>query len=1163
MNAVEFEWALQWQRVCRFLIVLIVCIRVVSSQVADAQNFDLAGTQPVGTMPASATISHLFVPPHGTVPYSLPCSTCHESSATPKATPLVAWQGSMMAHAARDPLFFAQLDLTNSDGATRPQVSGMADMCLRCHSPSGWLEGRSTNLTGLGFNEKDMFGIQCHVCHRLVDPTLSNPDPDFTNILTHLTSAQGIPPTFGNGMYVMDTKQTRRGPYSKAQMSSHTSEVVGDGLVWTAVTQSHVHPVKNSAFHRSSNLCGTCHDVSNPTDRLPGASKNDVQKGFPIERTWTEWRHSAFFSKGESGSCQSCHMSGPLNGVGFGAPCEGADELGHINDIHFHDLTGGNAFIPRAIKYMMTRYSDPSETNFRNAVNALYPPAGSSPFVGVSEAALDAGIDRVKRTLKRAAYLDVQAVSPNLSVRVTNRTGHKLPTGYPEGRRMWLNVGFLNAAGSLIAESGRYDATTASLYHDQNLDGAAGPKSYDVVNYTNAAGVTLTTGRPTKVWEGRMEFDPGAGGPHVEFHFALNNKILMDNRIPPEGWDMTGYADNRALPVIPTLYTTNGWQSDYGMAGGPKIHYDDVDYALPVGHDRVELTLYYQTTSREYVEALRDDNPNDVSLPPSPTNFVAGSSPRYSRGTMMYEVWQNAGKSEPVPMSRLVYATADSDGDGLSDGWEAAHGLAVHALGGYNDDPDGDGLSNWQEFQQASDPLDVNDPTAGGARQPVDIILVLDTSGSMNDPAPGTTTPKIEVLRDAVTLFLETWKEYAIADRPGVTGDRVGVVYFGSTAQPFGSGVLLKNFVNQWENIRNDVQMRSASGWTAMGAGLHTAIQGFTDPGRLRHVILFGNGMQNRSPMIVADAFGDLVIKDQTPAQNPDVTGNSNVTIGASDFYMPTGIKVHSIGIGVAGSNSAGIGWHKLLHDLAQQQDGKHNFITRAFDLDGVFLEDLVESLKGNSLQYVQNEETLLADDQEHTFEFPVNQSATKFSLVVSWEDDQIHPPKLELIRPDGRSQRLDRIIRSGSFYRIITHYLSDPDELPGDYGIWKLKATSMDDRQLPLRIHALLDDSELKYQFLVPGRRLRIGEPLRGDDIGYTTQSLAKEPRQSDGGDAETERFDWSNARQEQASFRRRRKCRPRFGGDSLGTKATRDFRRPALAGAIKAKVLGSGHSR
>ena len=37
------------------------------------------------------------------------------------------------------------------------------------------------------------------------------------------------------------------------------------------------------------------------------------------------------------------------------------------------------------------------------------------------------------------------------TVRVTNLTGHKLISGYPEGRRMWLNVQWFDAAGQLMA----------------------------------------------------------------------------------------------------------------------------------------------------------------------------------------------------------------------------------------------------------------------------------------------------------------------------------------------------------------------------------------------------------------------------------------------------------------------------------------------------------------------------------------------------------------------------------------------------------------------------------------------------------------------------------------------------------------------------------------
>ena len=39
------------------------------------------------------------------------------------------WQGSMMAQAARDPLFYACLAVANQDAANA------GDTCIRCHSP--------------------------------------------------------------------------------------------------------------------------------------------------------------------------------------------------------------------------------------------------------------------------------------------------------------------------------------------------------------------------------------------------------------------------------------------------------------------------------------------------------------------------------------------------------------------------------------------------------------------------------------------------------------------------------------------------------------------------------------------------------------------------------------------------------------------------------------------------------------------------------------------------------------------------------------------------------------------------------------------------------------------------------------------------------------------
>ena len=56
-------------------------------------------------------------------------------------------------------------------------------------------------------------------------------------------------------------------------------------------------------------------------------------------------------------------------------------------------------------------------------------------------------------------------------MRVTNLAGHRIPSGYPDGRRFWLNVEVEDAIGSLVYESGHYDATSATLFNDASLGG--------------------------------------------------------------------------------------------------------------------------------------------------------------------------------------------------------------------------------------------------------------------------------------------------------------------------------------------------------------------------------------------------------------------------------------------------------------------------------------------------------------------------------------------------------------------------------------------------------------------------------------------------------------------------------------------------------------------
>jgi hypothetical protein len=203
-----------------------------------------------------------------------------------------------------------------------------------------------------------------------------------------------------------------------------------------------------------------------------------------------------------------------------------------------------------------------------------------------------------------------------LNVRVTNFCGHKLPSGYAEGRQMWINVRFLDAGQSLLYEHGAYD------FLDAHLNGG------DTKVYRQVLGIDEAVAKTTGLPAGESQ------------HFILNNVVLFDNRIPPIGFTNAGFAAVQAEPV------------GYAYADGQ--HWDDTAYIIPPGAAQAVVTVYFQVTSKEYIEFLRDENVTD------------------NRGQIAYDQWVLHGRSTPVAMDAQVLALGallpgDVNNDGIVD----------------------------------------------------------------------------------------------------------------------------------------------------------------------------------------------------------------------------------------------------------------------------------------------------------------------------------------------------------------------------------------------------------------------------------------------------------------------------------------------------------------
>lgn len=657
------------------------------------------------------------------------CSNCHFDFSANRTTAIYdTWAGSMMAHASRDPLMWAALAVAEQDFAgvgdtcIRCHVSkGWIEGRSLPSNGSALIDAPAPMQTS------DADGVTCHLCHRLADPGGAEPAivgeqaPGFeaagaacetgdANAGVACSPATGapcaggvaacVPETFrGNAMIALfqdaatPASISRLGPYSDANALNY-------------------HPFLQSTFQRDAALCGTCHDVSNPvtgdlapahgrqTGPLPSGAYVGTAGGAATEkaafrnppyaygveqRTYSEWVAgalgrtlvSAFASlpaelRREGGApalvaeatasnggdyadgtprfytCQSCHMRP--------AATLGCQFSGPRSDLPVHDLTGANTFAPRAILWL--------DDAALHGASRLRLGGGLS---AAQRVATEQAIARAEASLRSAASLELVEPPSVLAntVRVVNLTGHRLFTGYPEGRRIWLNVRWYDAAGALLREDGAYGPIAVA----DDLDGD--PETPDF-----ASTLLDPEGPHTHVWEvesgispawaakliGELGADPAtplaydretgavtatladaaaaslesAGTP--SFHLAWNDVVLHDDRIPPWRMDWSEARKRNALPVPETLYLPAGQAPE---PGAEYRHWDEVALDPPPDARRAQIALLHQTTSWEYVQFLWKANRRDDA-------FLA------TVGDDLLDAWHATGQAEPVAMATVT-----------------------------------------------------------------------------------------------------------------------------------------------------------------------------------------------------------------------------------------------------------------------------------------------------------------------------------------------------------------------------------------------------------------------------------------------------------------------------------------------------------------------------
>lgn len=424
------------------------------------------------------------------------CALCHSTSKNATAlwsqtgedvSPHGLWKATMMANAARDPYFRAQLA---HESAKNPKIAGELEaLCMRCHTPMAHHTHRIAGQKPLSIGEATSHplysdGVSCTVCHQI--------QPD----------GLGTEATW-DGQPLIIPGRTIFGPFADpggTPMIMHSA--------FTPKQGSHI---------QSSAMCASCHTLR--TEHTMGGK-------FTEQSPYLEWRNSVFSDEappngqgrtGQSRTCQECHMPdvGPMriarNPGGFEFNIQTRDP------VRGHAFIGGNALMLDIFK------DNAQELGITAPIEALERIARATRTqLGHRTATIAVESARREKQPDGSTMLTFDVV-------VTNLTGHKFPTGYP-ARRAWV---------ATLVRSGRTAIFTSGNPDDsgkiEKLDSEVGLPHVNVV----------TQESQVPIYE-MVAAD--ANGKPTLFLSEMATR-LKDNRLLPAGYKSDGPHADVTSPV--------------------------------------------------------------------------------------------------------------------------------------------------------------------------------------------------------------------------------------------------------------------------------------------------------------------------------------------------------------------------------------------------------------------------------------------------------------------------------------------------------------------------------------------------------------------------------------------------------------------------------------
>ena len=463
------------------------------------------------------------------------------------------WRSSIMANSAKDPFWKAKVqhEVLNNPGHQGP----LEDKCTSCHAPIGHFGAHHIatsdtlySMAHLGVDSLAMDGVSCAICHQQAPEGLGS---SFSGDLSFSTDTAYGP--FGGGK---DEYPVQWQPMFN---------FVG------------VMPMYGEHISRSE-ACAPCHSLLTSSVDLEGEYTGEQ---IVEQATFHEWLNSEFSQGGPTGiECQGCHMPQISDSVVLAA---GYAWLQPRAPFSLHTFVGANTHMLQI---------------FRENVDLLGLSATADEF--------DTTLAYTRELLtQHSVVLDFENLGEGsenpfqVDLLLTNKAGHKFPSGYPE-RRAWIELLITGdegagSFGDTLFHSGAWDPSTFEILGQEDVIQSI---HHDLISDQGL----------TQIYELVLGDVNGDLTTLLEQAYAP----LKDNRLVPAGFSSTHPAYDTTAVIGAALLDDDFNLNSDGIegAGTDRITYDFSEAIAGIGPGSISCNitakLWYQSIPPKWVAPMFD-----------------------------------------------------------------------------------------------------------------------------------------------------------------------------------------------------------------------------------------------------------------------------------------------------------------------------------------------------------------------------------------------------------------------------------------------------------------------------------------------------------------------------------------------------------------------------